>query len=46
MAEEEEMPDDPATIFNILRDRPDQRAVLKVRNPPLSEALEAGDLGL
>ncbi|XP_064642904.1 protein DDI1 homolog 2-like [Lineus longissimus] len=41
---EEDMPDDPATIFNILRDRPDQRAVLKVRNPPLSEALEANDL--
>ena len=39
------LPDDPATIREILLSSPHDLALLKERNPPLAEALLSGDLG-
>ncbi|XP_078614934.1 protein DDI1 homolog 2-like isoform X2 [Branchiostoma floridae x Branchiostoma japonicum] len=35
---------DPASLLEMLRNSPHDRSLLKERNPPLSEAVEAGDL--
>ncbi|XP_078695575.1 protein DDI1 homolog 2-like isoform X1 [Branchiostoma floridae x Branchiostoma belcheri] len=35
---------DPASLLELLRNSPHDRALLKERNPPLSEAVESGDL--
>ena len=40
------LPDDPATIRQMLLSSPHDLALLKERNPPLAEALLSGDLGL
>ena len=37
---------DPKTIRDLLFNNPRERALLKERNPPLSEALESGSTGL
>ena len=39
------MPDDPATIRQMLLNSPHDLAILKERNPPLAEALLSGSLG-
>lgn len=39
------MPDDPATIREMLLNSPHDLAILKERNPPLAEALLSGSLG-
>ena len=36
---------DPKTIRDLLFNNPRERALLKERNPPLSEALESGSTG-
>ena len=37
---------DPKTIRDLLFNNPRERALLKERNPPLSDALESGSTGL
>lgn len=38
--------EDPKVILELIKNNPHERALLKERNPPLSEALESGNVGL
>ncbi|XP_060578069.1 protein DDI1 homolog 2-like isoform X2 [Ruditapes philippinarum] len=37
--------EDPLVILELIKNNPHERALLKERNPPLSDALESGDTG-
>jgi len=37
--------EDPKVILELIKNNPHERALLKERNPPLSEALESGNVG-
>ena len=40
------IPDDPASVRELLLNSPRDLALLKERNPPLADALLSGDLGM
>ena len=40
------MPEDPATLRQMLLSSPHDISILKERNPPLADALLSGDLGM
>ena len=37
--------EDPLVILELIKNNPHERALLKERNPPLSDALESGNTG-
>lgn len=37
--------EDPLVILDLIKNNPHERALLKERNPPLSDALESGNTG-